>query len=60
LLAPHGAVNGPPHLDLLTTEWRCIISRDNTRVGDELDLDTLAATNTRPYPAARSAFSLRR
>jgi DNA-binding transcriptional LysR family regulator len=43
LLAPHGAVNGPPHLDLLTTEWRCIISRDNTRVGDELDLDTLAA-----------------
>jgi LysR family transcriptional regulator, nod-box dependent transcriptional activator len=43
LLAPHGATEGPPHLDLLTTEWRCITARDNTRVGDVLDLETLAA-----------------
>jgi DNA-binding transcriptional LysR family regulator len=43
LLAPHGALRGPPHLDLLTTEWRCITSRDNTRVGEVLDLETLAA-----------------
>ena len=43
LLAPHGALAGPPHLDLLTTEWRCITSRDNTRVGDVLELETLAA-----------------
>jgi DNA-binding transcriptional LysR family regulator len=43
LLAPHGAMAGIPHLDLLTTEWRCITARDNTRVGEELDLDTLAA-----------------
>jgi DNA-binding transcriptional LysR family regulator len=43
LLAPHGALAGPPHLDLLTTEWRCITSRDNTRVGEVLDLETAAA-----------------
>jgi DNA-binding transcriptional LysR family regulator len=42
LLAPHGALHGPPHLDLLTTEWRCITSRDNQRVGDSMDLVTLA------------------
>jgi DNA-binding transcriptional LysR family regulator len=42
LLAPHGAMEGPPHLDLLTTEWRCITARDNTRVGEVLDLETLA------------------
>lgn len=42
-LAPRGALHGPPHLELLSTEWRCIVSADNPRVGDALDLDTLAA-----------------
>jgi DNA-binding transcriptional LysR family regulator len=41
VLAPHGALQGLPHLDLLTTEWRCIVSRDNSRVGEVLDFETL-------------------
>ncbi|MEV6425839.1 LysR family transcriptional regulator [Streptomyces sp. NPDC051662] len=32
MLAPHGVLDGPPHLDLLRTEWRCITSRDNPKV----------------------------
>ncbi|MFJ1845999.1 LysR family transcriptional regulator [Streptomyces sp. NPDC088146] len=42
-LAPRGALHGPPHLELLSTEWRCVVGADNPRVGDVLDLDTLAA-----------------
>ncbi|MFE2040868.1 LysR family transcriptional regulator [Streptomyces sp. NPDC059477] len=43
MLAPHGVLSGPPHLDLLRTEWRCITSRDNRRVGAAPDPRALAA-----------------
>lgn len=43
MLAPHGVVCGPPHLDLLHTEWRCITSRDNPKVGEVPDPRVLAA-----------------
>ncbi|MGW3283457.1 LysR family transcriptional regulator [Streptomyces sp. NPDC001002] len=43
VLAPRGALHGPRHLELLSTQWRCVVSADNPRVGGTLDLDTLAA-----------------
>ncbi|MET8828056.1 LysR family transcriptional regulator [Streptomyces sp. NPDC004610] len=43
MLAPHGVLDGPPHLDLLRTEWRCIADRDNPVIGDDPDPGVLAA-----------------
>ncbi|AGL19788.1 LysR family transcriptional regulator [Actinoplanes sp. N902-109] len=43
MLVPRGALHGIPHLDLFSTEWRCVVSADNPHVGAELDLTTLAA-----------------
>ncbi|MFJ6572260.1 LysR family transcriptional regulator [Streptomyces sp. NPDC091292] len=43
MLAPHGVLSGPPHLDLLRTEWRCVTSRDNPKVGEAADPAVLAA-----------------
>jgi DNA-binding transcriptional LysR family regulator len=43
ILAPHGVVQGLPHVNLLKTEWRCIVSADNNEVGEVLDLATLGS-----------------
>jgi DNA-binding transcriptional LysR family regulator len=41
-LVPHGVVRGAPHVDLLTTQWRAVVSADNRHVGESLDLQVLA------------------
>jgi len=42
LLMPHGFLPGLPHLDLYSDRWVCVVSADNTRVGDELKMSDLA------------------
>jgi DNA-binding transcriptional LysR family regulator len=41
VIIPHGFITGASHLDLLVDSWVCLISTDNTEVGDELTLDDL-------------------
>lgn len=41
VIIPHGFISGASHLDLLVDSWVCLISADNTEVGDELTLDDL-------------------
>ena len=41
LLLPHGFVSDLPHRDLYRDEWVCVVSRQNTEVGDEVTLDHL-------------------
>jgi DNA-binding transcriptional LysR family regulator len=41
-LLPHGLIREAPHVDLVRTRWRAIVDADNPRVGERLDLQTLA------------------
>lgn len=41
VLMPHGYLTGR-HLDLFSDRWVCVVSEDNTLVGDELTVDHLA------------------
>lgn len=41
LLMPHGFVDDLPHQDLYRDEWVCLVSADNTDVGDALTVEQL-------------------
>ncbi|WP_104523485.1 LysR family transcriptional regulator [Blastococcus atacamensis] len=41
LVLPHGFVSDLPHLDLYRDAWVCIVSADNTEVGNELTVTHL-------------------
>jgi DNA-binding transcriptional LysR family regulator len=41
VIIPHGFISDASHLDLLVDNWVCLISADNTQVGDVLTLDDL-------------------
>ncbi|MCZ4585974.1 LysR family transcriptional regulator [Rhodococcus opacus] len=41
-LVPHGVVRGAPHVDLVTTEWCVVVSVDNDRVGESIEIQDLA------------------
>ena len=42
LVLPHGIVSDLPYQDLYQDDWACLVSADNTDVGDELTMDQLA------------------
>jgi len=42
MFLPHGFIGGVPHLDLFRDRWVCVVSTDNTVVGDTLTLDMLS------------------
>ena len=42
LVLPHGIVSDLPYHDLFQDEWACLVSADNTAVGDALTMDDLA------------------
>lgn len=42
-IMPHGYVFDVPHIDVIEDRWVCIVSADNTAVGEELTLDNLSA-----------------
>jgi DNA-binding transcriptional LysR family regulator len=41
LVMPHGFTDGLSHQDLYRDEWVCLVSADNTAVGNELTIDQL-------------------
>jgi DNA-binding transcriptional LysR family regulator len=41
LVLPHGFITGVPHLDLFSDTWMCLVSSDNSRVGDVLTIEDL-------------------
>ena len=43
MLLPKGIVDAPRHLDVLTDEWVGVVAAGNTRVGENLTMDDLAA-----------------
>ncbi|MER6987574.1 LysR family transcriptional regulator [Saccharopolyspora hirsuta] len=43
VLLPHGFLTDLPNLDLFTDSWTCLVAEDNSRVGDEITMDDLAA-----------------
>ncbi|MPQ99115.1 LysR family transcriptional regulator [Modestobacter sp. I12A-02628] len=49
MVMPHGFVTDLPHVDLYRDEWVCVVSADNTDVGEEL---TLEALTTMPWVAS--------
>jgi DNA-binding transcriptional LysR family regulator len=42
LILPHGFVTDLPHRDLYEDEWLCLVSADNTTIGNELTLQQLS------------------
>jgi DNA-binding transcriptional LysR family regulator len=60
LVLPHGFVSDLSHRDLYRDEWVCVISTDNTAVGDELTvehLETLPCVVTFHGPTAATPAS---
>ncbi|MBB4934851.1 DNA-binding transcriptional LysR family regulator [Lipingzhangella halophila] len=41
LVLPHGFLRDLPYRDLFTDDWACLVSTDNSRVGDELTVSQL-------------------
>jgi len=42
LVLPHGFITEIPHLDLFSDSWMCLVSSDNTEVGDVLTMEQLS------------------
>jgi DNA-binding transcriptional LysR family regulator len=42
LLLPYGFVTGLPHAELYSDDWVCLVSADNSKVGDRLTMDHLS------------------
>jgi DNA-binding transcriptional LysR family regulator len=41
LVLPHGFIAEVPHLDLFTDTWMCLVSTDNSSIGDNLTMQNL-------------------
>lgn len=53
LLMPHGVISDMPAVELYQDSWKCVVARDNTKVGDQLTLKLLADL---PWAAYQRTF----